>query len=229
MKKNNYQYSSLAGIKFIDEDGKEMDAVDAMHQIEPNEEELGKASFNGNRSAAGAYAARVRWGTNQPASGSSHGLNTDLPVSVGQDGNLLVEYEPQRFRAPTAVERRAPTSAEFSESIDSDLQEFRQLHLSRKPTNDSYLRFPEKDKAVEDQIASAKRNITNFHRVYDGSGTGWSDKAAASVSTLTLNVLRLRTTGAHERSPEKAVLERIISKIESVQESFRSLRNPPKP
>ena len=223
--KNNYHYPSLAGIKFIDEDDNEMNAADAMHQVD-------KASFNGDRSAAGRYAARARWGNKAPDSPPPpppHGLDTDLPVSVGQNGTFIVEYEPNRFRAPTAAERRAPTTAQFSESIDSDVQEFRKLHLSREPREASYLRYPEKDKAVEDQIASAKRNITNFHRVYDGSGTGWSDKAAASVSTLTLNVLRLRTTGAHERSPEKAVLERIISKIESVQESFRSLRNPPKP
>lgn len=40
MKKNNYGYSSLAGLKFIDEDGNEMDAADAMHQNDskPTEE-----------------------------------------------------------------------------------------------------------------------------------------------------------------------------------------------
>ena len=37
--KNNYHYPSLAGIKFIDEDDNEMDAADAMHQVELNEQE----------------------------------------------------------------------------------------------------------------------------------------------------------------------------------------------
>ena len=118
MSRENFQYDGLLGLTFIDEDGNEMPAADAMN--------LEKAqSFGGNRSEAGRYAARARWGARQTettaASGNKQGLNTDLPVGVTDAGYVYVD-DPRGFqRNPTWSERGVPTGEEFIASVKPDL------------------------------------------------------------------------------------------------------------
>jgi len=123
MSKENFQYDGLMGLTFIDEDGNEMSAEDALH--------LEKAqSFGGNRSEAGRYAARARWGARQAESGSTsstHGLITDSPVHVMSNGELAVEQENGGLRPPTAAERGVPMGQDFKDEIKPELDALKEI------------------------------------------------------------------------------------------------------
>ena len=175
MSRENFQYDGLLGLTFIDEDGNEMPAADAMN--------LEKAqSFGGNRSEAGRHAAQARWGARQAESGSTsstHGLITESPVHVMSNGELAVEQENGGLRAPTAAERGVPVGKDFKDSVQADMDSLKEA----SPTVHK--------EVLTSFVNPAKVNGDKAHELYNVVGTYrkpnalGSDFASARVTNIT--------------------------------------------
>jgi hypothetical protein len=144
----NDEYDGLIGLTFIDEHGNEMPAADAPHVVQKAQ------SFGGDRSAAGRYAAQVRWGKGGGESSAAHGLNTDRPTQRAADGTLLVQGENGGWRGPTASERGVPTAKEAKQELSSELAALGEIHHYEATE-------------LRSSITAAMTSITRFHKEHD--------------------------------------------------------------
>ena len=215
MSKENFQYDGLMGLTFIDEDGNEMPAEDAMT--------LNKASFGGDRSAAGRYAAQARWAKSPAAASSSHGLKTDLPVTVMSDGTVRVTAENGALRPPTAAERGIPTGKEFTDSIKSDLDALKAV--------DPVVHQELMKKWISPTSVAINRAHKRF--VEDGFRYSGSDKPASDFAwslrykAESVGYLVGSNGNYGRRFPERGALgDRIVAAIDNMRAQLDTLENP---
>ena len=200
-----------------------------------------RQSFGGNRSAAGAYAASVRWGrTGGSTSGSTggnisgeggnmstdHGLKTDRPVQRNTNGELLVQQENGGWRAPTAGERGLPTSAEVKNQLKPELDELKSM-AGQERVN------------LQRDVQTTLGSLTKFQRSFDANGGTFGPKSPLTSDTrqkasrFRLNVdaiqQRFGTWGTMKMSFDPqivAVADRIAAKLKPIVEKALGLEQP---
>lgn len=200
-----------------------------------------RQSFGGNRSAAGAYAASVRWGNRGGSTSGStggnisgeggnmntdHGLKTDRPVQRTTRGELLVQQENGGWRAPTAGERGLPTSAEVKKDLKPELDELKSM-AGQERVN------------LQRDVQTMLASLTSFQRSFDANGGSFGPKSPISSEThnkayrLSRNVdaiqQRFGTWGTMKMSFDPqivSVADRIAAKLKPVLEKALSLEQP---
>lgn len=196
MKNNNFRYNDLVGIMFYDEDDNPT----------PASEMVNKASFGGDRSAAARYAARVRWGTSpSTTTENKYGLTTEFPVSTMENGQVIVQYEPKRFRAPLASERGLPNAKALAETLKPDLD-------ALKAVAD-----PQTFGEINNHVLTAKKGLTSFHRIY-AEFQGWQHpQSNNAMSVLNRSANNIGINAFRTRNPN---IIAVASKIEATLEAF---------
>ena len=196
MKNNNFRYNDLVGIMFYDEDDNPT----------PASEMVNKASFGGDRSAAGRYAARVRWGTSpSTTTENKYGLTTEFPVVIAESGQVIVEYEPNRFRAPLASERGLPNAKALTETLKPDLD-------ALKAVAD-----PQTFGEINNYVLTAKKGLTSFHRIYDNS-QGWIHPNSNNARDVLFRAAN--NIGINAFRTQNPNIVAVASKIEATLEAF---------
>lgn len=195
-----------------------------------------RQSFGGNRSAAGAYAASVRWGNRGGSTSGStggnisgeggnmstdHGLKTDRPVQRNTRGELLVQQENGGWRAPTAGERGLPTSAEVKKDLKPELDELMSM-AGQERVN------------LQRDVQTTLASLTSFQRAFDemgGSFDGSFVRQKASRFRANVDAIQERfgTWGSMKMSLDPrivSVADRIAAKLKAVLEKALSLKQP---
>lgn len=200
-----------------------------------------RQSFGGNRSAAGAYAASVRWGNRGGSTSGStggniggeggnmstdHGLKTDRPVQRNTRGELLVQQENGGWRAPTAHERGLPTSAELKKDLKPELDEMKSM-AGQERVN------------LQRDVQTMLGSLTSFQRAFDEMGGSFGreypirsvvrQKVARFTSNVDAIQQRFGTWGSMKMSFDPqivSVADRIAAKLKPVVEKALSLEQP---
>jgi hypothetical protein len=197
MKNNNFRYNDLVGIMFYDEDDNPTPATEMVNKAK---------SFGGDRSAAARYAARIRWGTSPSTTGeNTYGLTTEFPVTVSESGQVIVQYESNRFRAPLASERGLPNAKALGETLKPDLDALRAVAL------------PQTFDEINNHVLTAKKGLTSFHRIYDNS-QGWVHPQ--SVNARDVLYRSANNIGINAFRTQNPDVIAVASKIEATLEAF---------
>lgn len=238
MTKSRWDYDGLHGLKFFDRNGVELDFGD-LDEVE--DDDVDKASFGGDRSAAGRYAAQMRWrnrqaltsdstGSNMGSEGggmeTGHGLKTDLPVMRTPSGALLVQQENGGWRAPTAGERGLPTAADVKRQLEPELAELKAMSGG------------EKVKMLRD-VQTMLSSLTSFQRSFDANGgsfeqttgIGWETRRKARRFNANTELFPQRygtwDTMTMSYDPQiVSVADRIFAKIKPIAEQVLALERP---